>query len=582
MSKKTNFKRIALVAVASLSFGVLTSIAPANAALVADDIIIHPTVTTLGSGINRIGDICAITNSATDQSAVIPVSSTGLVLTSKSSADTDPAYLSLSGPGRLLAIDAASNEWVNNTSTTATAASPTGSSSVNDDIKVIPTGVGTIKVSTSANSTSAVVDVITITVVSACSNKVYSPTFSKAAIVRGAEGYTWGTNAWTATVVDDAGYNRVTNGSTGFIRMQLADVYAATLDADAIIASVTSGDCVIGISDYDSSGTADPSAGSGKVAVDSDSGADDIVSVAQSAAAANTPQTCGVSVTYAGTVVVTKTFTFEGAPSKITVSDVTAGSTTANTGLYRVSVTDAAGNSLSGQVISYSSSEANNAAALASGVITNPQDTSGAATISATDATDGKTKAVAYADRADANMTGYTCGKEGVAKITVRTNVDSASSTYITSEPFNVVCGGALDTWTISMDKASYTPGEIATLTLSGKTAQGNPVATFTFLSGVEYSFGGLTAVTAPTNNDAFSSGLGTKTYKFSVGTSEGSFVGTFKTTGTTDDAAKTVQYKVASSTATVTNADVLKSIVSLIASINKQIQALQKLILRR
>jgi len=262
----------------------------------------------------------------------------------------------------------------------------------------------------------------------------------------------------------------------------------------------------------------------------------------------------------------------------ITVSDVTAGIVgTANSGLYRVSVTDSAGNSLSGQVIDYSSTEANNAAAIASGVITNVQDTSGAQTASASDASDGKTKAVAYADRADSNMTGYTCGAEGTAKLTVRTNVDSASTSYITSDPFTVVCGGALDTWTISMDKASYAPGEIATLTLSGKTAKGNPVGTFVFLSGVEYSFGGMTAVTAPTNNDAFSSGLGIKTYKFSVGTTEGSFVGTFKTTGTTDDAAKTVQYKVAATTASVTNAEVLAAIVKLIASINKQIRALQK-----
>jgi len=66
------------------------------------------------------------------------------------------------------------------------------------------------------------------------------------------------------------------------------------------------------------------------------------------------------------------------------------------------------------------------------------------------------------------------------------------------------------------------------------------------------------------------------------VGASEGSFVGTFKITGATDKTAKTIQYKVANSTATVTNADVLKSIVALIASINKQIQALQKLILAR
>jgi hypothetical protein len=46
--------------------------------------------------------------------------------------------------------------------------------------------------------------------------------------------------------------------------------------------------------------------------------------------------------------------------------------------------------------------------------------------------------------------------------------------------------------------------------------------------------------------------------------------------------AAVTAAYKIAATTATVSNADVLKSIVALIASINKQIQALQKLILKR
>jgi hypothetical protein len=45
---------------------------------------------------------------------------------------------------------------------------------------------------------------------------------------------------------------------------------------------------------------------------------------------------------------------------------------------------------------------------------------------------------------------------------------------------------------------------------------------------------------------------------------------------------AVTLPYKIASGVTTVSNADVLKSIVALIASINKQIQALQKLILKR
>ena len=88
--------------------------------------------------------------------------------------------------------------------------------------------------------------------------------------------------------------------------------------------------------------------------------------------------------------------------------------------------------------------------------------------------------------------------------------------------------------------------------------------------------------VTAPTTADYFNSGMGTRTYQLKVGTTEGAFVGTFKLTAATDTAAKTVQYKIVSSTATVSNADVLKSIVALIASINKQIQALQKLILKR
>jgi len=132
------------------------------------------------------------------------------------------------------------------------------------------------------------------------------------------------------------------------------------------------------------------------------------------------------------------------------------------------------------------------------------------------------------------------------------------------------------------MDKASYQPGEIATLTLTGKDVRGALVNSLDAIGTVEASFGGLAAVTAPTSTDKFTSAAGVKTYKYAVGLSEGSFVGTFKISGATETSAKTVQYKVSLGTTSVTNADVLKSIVALIASINKQIQALQKLILAR
>jgi hypothetical protein len=83
---------------------------------------------------------------------------------------------------------------------------------------------------------------------------------------------------------------------------------------------------------------------------------------------------------------------------------------------------------------------------------------------------------------------------------------------------------------------------------------------------------------------DLFTAGV--KTYKFRVDQAEGNFVGqahvTTDNVTSAEKLVKTVQFSIKSSSGAVTNADVLKSIVSLIASINKQIQALQKLILRR
>jgi len=252
-------------------------------------------------------------------------------------------------------------------------------------------------------------------------------------------------------------------------------------------------------------------------------------------------------------------------------------------GYYRVTVKDAAGNLLPGVAISASSTETNNAAALLSTVVSNIQ-ASGSAVTSSSAATLGTTSEITAANLSGSNTTKYTCSttKGGTAKVTVRALVSAATATYVTSDPFAIACGGSLATWSISLDKSKYAPGEIATLTLSGKDSNGFPVGTFTALSGVEYSFGGMTAVTAPTNNDVFSSGIGTKTYQFSVGTTDGAFVGTFKTTGSVDTAAKTLQYTVASPTTGVTNAEVLAAIVKLIASINKQIAALQKALTKK
>ena len=78
----------------------------------------------------------------------------------------------------------------------------------------------------------------------------------------------------------------------------------------------------------------------------------------------------------------------------------------------------------------------------------------------------------------------------------------------------------------------------------------------------------------------------GTVTYKFTVGTtgtfSAGTYTGVISYTGLAASTNATPTYKVSTGGDTTSNSDILKSIVALIASINKQIQALQKLILKR
>jgi hypothetical protein len=78
------------------------------------------------------------------------------------------------------------------------------------------------------------------------------------------------------------------------------------------------------------------------------------------------------------------------------------------------------------------------------------------------------------------------------------------------------------------------------------------------------------------------------KTFTYTVGTASGITAGTYTsiidyTTLTGAGAAKsTSTYKITASNTDVEFTEVLKSVVALIASINKQIQALQKLILKR
>jgi hypothetical protein len=79
----------------------------------------------------------------------------------------------------------------------------------------------------------------------------------------------------------------------------------------------------------------------------------------------------------------------------------------------------------------------------------------------------------------------------------------------------------------------------------------------------------------------------GSASFTFTVGTTDvavtaGTYTGVVEYTALTAGTKATPTYKITTGSTDVTFTEVLKSVVALIASINKQIQALQRLILNR
>jgi len=181
----------------------------------------------------------------------------------------------------------------------------------------------------------------------------------------------------------------------------------------------------------------------------------------------------------------------------------------------------------------------------------------------------------------------WTCGATaGEAKVKLN-YTNAGSGKVVSSDAFTARCADNPYTYTASFDKASYVQGELATLTVQFLDSKGNKANTVTAHGALTATTPMLTAVTGFTDTVANKTD-GTRVYTFTVGLATGITAGSY--TGIIDYASLTAvaavkatpAYKVSTGSTDVSNADVLKSIVALIASINKQIQALQKLILKR
>jgi hypothetical protein len=535
MSKKTIKQRIAVVAALALGTGVL-SVSPANAAAVlVNELTFVAAATQPG--------VCAIDSTSGAQGAVV-VAGSALSMSLTQAAGTDDIYVSVSGNAT---IASASSGWEAVTLTTATNASAAASGQT---ITFRAGTVGTAAITVRGTSTTAVVEVASITVVASCTNNKLSLADSFIEV---------GAVATADDNIDDSAYTTVSNAATTYINIRLRDAYLSDLTgAGVLLATATNGAVV----SWDGAATVQSST----AYLATRGVADTELYVVQGDANEDKPVTTTVTITLDGVAVATKTLTFRGVPASIVISGVKGGKVS-GTNIFDARVLDAAGNGIPSQTVANdaTANAATSVASISSGV-----------SVSAVTHTDGTATSSSQGTRGN-----YNCTAAGKTTISVKTTISSVAGTSVKAS-FPVTCAAGLATWTVGLDKASYSPGEIATLTVTGKDSKGFEVNAIDTLGTLEQSFGGMTFVTAPSTADKFDSAIGSKTYTLAVGTSEGAFVGTFKITGSTDTAAKTVQYVVKSSTTSVSNADVLKSIVALIASINKQIQALQKLILKR
>jgi len=571
MSNKTMKQRIAMVAASALTAGFLSVVAmpAANAASTAVSV---STVTGQVTAAASSGSATTLTITATGNVtfAVAAVASTVFGLNISGG-----TFESAASGGTINADKSAFTGTAANTAIAGLVAKPTGAGRN----MVITSYFGTAAVAANgtneltalaASRTAATVDrTITATVIAAGTNGVFNSGLSAIAIVNSASTSSSTTNA------DTSNANIIAAGGTGVISYSLKDANDNALPSTSIVyASIKSGACVIGLSTAPTSGTM-------VVGVSPA----DLIYVAQ-ADSTNTPAgTCAVDITVDGTLAATKTFTFQGPVASIEVTGLgIAESGGARTALGYVVAKDAAGTLIGNVTVSGITLDSSKSGIVSAVSVANSGAT---ARISS-----GLNTGTGVSSTTVPTTVGWTCGSTvGTAPVAFRTS--NGLGGYITSPTYNVVCAGNAVTYTASLDKASYLPGDIATLTITGKGSKGeltNDAYVFAAAStGEVMSLSGsqLTLV-GTTGSETFTAG--SKKYKFVVGTTEGSYnmvvelpkILSATNIATYGAAVQTVAYKVAASTTTVSNADVLKSIVALIASINKQIQALQKLILKR
>jgi len=553
MSKKTIFKRIALAAVSALAAGTLSVVAVPSANAAAG------TIVSLDGSIGLISS--ALSGRTTTKTATLL--KTGSLVVVTDNADTN-CVVSAGG-----LITAESGDGTVQESQSEFAAGNTS-----DTFTVTPTGAvgSTFSVSCyTSDAQTSLLNVVTVTIADTDQSGV--PSLSES-VVR------WDSSSMSGTAPTAA--QDITNSATTYsgnlyLYIDLEDAYGVDIDS-------TSGNLTVTASSGAYLGelaTSSAAAGSAKVSTRVSTLAPSPIWTVLREATVGAGWSGTVTVTYNGTVIATKSGKITGAPAKIEVQPYKIGRTgDTSVDAFLYTVKDVAGNGLA-----FTSSDL---------VMTSSSNSAVVSGISSTSVVDASATSAygAYVGSGKIVCTG-TAGAAGGGTSSLILQYTLSNGSVIKSNPFTATCGGDAYNFTASLDKASYIQGEIATMTITFRDSKGNLANSTTAVAALVDSAAGTTnaTISAPMMSMVGTMGGGTSQkpnlkgqleYKFTVGTSSGLTAGkynavvTFPTLTLAD--AVSVAYEVGTGAAAqVSTNEVLAAIVKLIATINKQIRALQK-----
>ena len=549
MSTKTILKRLSLVAVTALGAGVLAivPVSTANAYASALD------VTTSTS------DTAACTNGTPTAAATpryMPVGGTQSITFTGTAVATET--ISITGPAKFVhAGTGFSISGSDGKELTLAAAVVAASSGTYPRIQF--TGVGSVVLKLDTDTD----DYLYFIAQASCSS-AWSATYSRAQL-----NTTAGASA-TSSIDSSSASSRVYagTGQYGYLDIILKDAYDVDLSttSTAKIATATGG-CTLNWDTDATTGTTtavDPAAATDAT--------EDLVIIGD-----NTPRTCTVTVTFGDTVVASKTIKMLGEVASLTIDPANSGTVWA----YGVDGTDDVAGTAANQnkIIYVAKDSAGNTINLDSEPSLSGA-TNGASqcTIAAGDYLISAITTNGYATK-DLNCTSASVRGPATYKLAITRTSDAVA---VVSNEIKVDVTKAKNTFKASWDKAVYNIGDIMTLTIEGfddkgfKNYDGDTAG-----ADVAVNVSGATRLSAaPATGDKFSKGV--VKYQYSAGTTAAQYGWNALVSTVSGQDMVVGTYTIKDPNTGTTNADVLKSIVALIASINKQIQALQKLILKR